>query len=55
MDHRVPGLDHSDENLQAACARCHATKSAREGNEAKARLHAMRKRPPESHPGRRKS
>jgi 5-methylcytosine-specific restriction enzyme A len=51
VDHKVRGDNHSDSNLQAACERCHARKSAREGNEAKARLKALRNRPPERHPG----
>jgi 5-methylcytosine-specific restriction endonuclease McrA len=53
VDHKVRGDNHADSNLQAACERCHARKSAREGNEAKAKLKALRFRPPERHPGRR--
>lgn len=51
VDHKVRGDNHADSNLQAACERCHARKSAKEGNEAKARLKALRRRPPERHPG----
>jgi 5-methylcytosine-specific restriction protein A len=55
VDHKVRGDNHAYENLQAACERCHARKSAKEGNEAKARLKALRHRPPERHPGLRSS
>lgn len=51
VDHKIRGDNHAPSNLQAACERCHAKKSAREGNEAKARLKALRRRPPERHPG----
>lgn len=47
VDHIEPGDNHDPNNLQAACRRCHATKSAREGNAAK----IPTKRPPEPHPG----
>ncbi len=52
-DHIVAGDDHSLTNLQAACRRCHARKSAAEGNARKAALRAARFRRPEKHPGRR--
>lgn len=51
VDHIVPGDDHSIENLQPACERCHAKKSAKEGNDAKARMRRLRKRPEARHPG----
>jgi 5-methylcytosine-specific restriction protein A len=51
VDHILRGDNHADENLQAVCERCHARKSALEGNAAKARLKALRRRPPERHPG----
>jgi len=51
VDHRKPGDDHSLENLQAVCSACHSLKSSREGNEARARLRAARRRPEERHPG----
>jgi 5-methylcytosine-specific restriction protein A len=51
VDHKIPGDDHSEMNLQPACERCHAKKSAREGNAAKARLKALRRRPRDRHPG----
>jgi 5-methylcytosine-specific restriction endonuclease McrA len=51
VDHKIPGDDHSYKNLQAVCERCHARKSAREGNQAKAKLKALRSRPSERHPG----
>lgn len=50
LDHKVPGDDHSLENLDWAHDRvpphCHRTKSSREGAAARPRLH----RPPETHP-----
>lgn len=51
VDHVVRGDNHDLSNLRAICERCHARKSAKEGNEAKARLKALRRRPPERHPG----
>lgn len=51
VDHIVHGDDHREENLQPACERCHAKKSSREGNAAKARLRQLRRRPRERHPG----
>jgi 5-methylcytosine-specific restriction protein A len=36
-DHRVPGDDHSPENLQGICSDCDRRKSSREGHEAKRR------------------
>ncbi|WP_074367871.1 HNH endonuclease [Mycobacteroides abscessus] len=53
VDHIVRGDDHSDENLRGACASCHARKSSAEGNDRKRQLRALRKRPPERHPGQR--
>ncbi|WP_195167778.1 HNH endonuclease [Mycobacteroides abscessus] len=53
VDHIVRGDDHSDENLRAACSKCHARKSSAEGNDRQRQLRALRKRPPERHPGRR--
>ena len=47
VDHIQRGDKHDLNNLQAVCRSCHATKSAREGNEAK----LPRTRPPEPHPG----
>lgn len=51
VDHIRPGDDHSYANLQAVCARCHGHKSASEGRQAQLRRRALRKRPPERHPG----
>ena len=51
VDHIVAGDDHSIKNLQPACERCHAKKSAKEGNAAKARLKQLRRRPRDRHPG----
>lgn len=51
VDHIIPGDDHSLKNLQPACERCHAKKSSREGNAAKARMRALRRRPRDRHPG----
>lgn len=53
VDHIIPGDDHSSANLRAACEPCHREKSAREGVAQRARLRAMKKRPPPRHPGRR--
>lgn len=36
VDHIQRGDDHSPGNLQGICKRCHAIKSSREGNAAKA-------------------
>lgn len=46
--------DHAEDRLQGVCATCHGLKSSREGNEAP-RSQDGRKRPPEQHPGRRRS
>lgn len=51
VDHIEPGDDHSFDNLQAVCARCHASKSAGEGIEARAAIQARGRRPTEQHPG----
>lgn len=51
VDHILRGDDHRAKNLQAVCERCHAKKSAREGNQAKAKYKALRSRPQERHPG----
>ncbi|WP_079868837.1 HNH endonuclease [Mycobacteroides abscessus] len=53
VDHIVPGDDHSDGNLRAACRKCHAHKSSAEGNDRQRQLRALRKRPIERHPGQR--
>ncbi|AGK87480.1 HNH endonuclease [Mycobacterium phage HINdeR] len=50
-DHIQPGDNHSRSNLQAACGRCHAKKSSREGNDKKRRMRAARFMPQERHPG----
>lgn len=49
-DHINRGDDHSYVNLQWLCKTCHAVKSSREGNEAKAAIKAQGTRPPEQHP-----
>lgn len=51
VDHIQAGDNHHPTNLQAACTRCHATKSTREGAAARARIAASRYRPPDPHPG----
>lgn len=51
VDHKNPGDDHRDQNLQAVCASCHSLKSSREGHEAQAKLRKLRLRPTERHPG----
>lgn len=50
-DHIQRGNNHSPQNLQAACSPCHAHKSAMEGRAAQLQRIALRKRPPEPHPG----
>lgn len=49
VDHKTPGDDHSDANLQAVCSWCHGKKTSAEGNAARPRY--SRRRPPERHPG----
>lgn len=54
VDHKRPGDDHSDGNLEAICEWHHARKSSREGNAAKAKNRreiASRFRTSENHPG----
>ena len=53
VDHIVAGDNHDIGNLQPVCERCHAKKSAMEGNAAKRRLKALRNRPSQRHPGQR--
>lgn len=50
-DHINPGDDHSAENRQWLCGRHHKSKTAAEGNTAKAAIKAKGTRPPEQHPG----
>lgn len=55
---RATEVDHirfRDESspLQAACSYCHGQKSSKEGVAQRAKLRAMKKRPPPRHPGRR--
>lgn len=51
VDHIQPGDDHTPANLQSVCARCHSTKSAREGVAARVTIARRGTRPPETHPG----
>lgn len=55
VDHVNRGDDHSDSNLQGLCVDCHKRKSSNEGGVAagiqRRKLAALRKRPPEPHPG----
>lgn len=51
VDHIRRGNDHSRRNLRAACRRCHGKKSSAEGHARKREMRALRKRPPERHPG----
>ena len=51
VDHLQQGDNHAVENLRAVCSTCHASKSSSEGNRAKARLRALRRRPADRHPG----
>jgi 5-methylcytosine-specific restriction protein A len=54
IDHKIPGDDHSDENLQCLCEEHHTLKSSSEGARAKwARIKATKarvERPPEQVP-----
>lgn len=57
-DHIGDRLDHSLENMRAACPECHQHRSSQQGGQAigrklRARA-AARKRPQEPHPGMRK-
>lgn len=55
VDHKVPGDDHSLENLapvhDAVPPHCHRTKSSQEGVQARAAIRAARWRPKPPHPG----
>lgn len=51
VDHVIPNGDDSPANLRAACRRCHARKSSREGGAASAANRARARRVPEPHPG----
>ena len=54
-DHIGDRLDHSEENMRAACPECHQHRSSQQGGQAVGRKlrarAAARKRPPEPHPG----
>ncbi|WP_209624827.1 HNH endonuclease signature motif containing protein [Saccharothrix coeruleofusca] len=55
-DHRIPrwrGGTHDLGNLQWLCPTCHATKTQREAQQARAARAAQRYRTPEAHPGHR--
>lgn len=51
-DHKRPGDDHSPSNLQWLCPHHHGKKSSLEGRQARQAKQALRRRPPEAHPGR---
>lgn len=54
VDHKNPGDDHRDTNLQALCHMHHARKSSAEGGQAaaaKKRANGQRFRRVEDHPG----
>lgn len=51
VDHIRPGDDHAPSNLRAACTVCHRRKSALEGVAGRRQKAALRRRPPERHPG----
>jgi len=55
VDHRNPGDDHSDENLQSLCEWHHGKKSGGEGGRAsqaqRAQARNKLRRPTEVHPG----
>ena len=50
VDHKIPGDDHSEANLEALCTWHHARKSSAEGAAAR-RRRPSRYLPRESHPG----
>lgn len=52
VDHRVNNDDDRDSNLRSLCSYHHRSKTAAEGNRAKADLRAKARRQPEPHPGR---
>ncbi|MFY1620051.1 HNH endonuclease [Micromonospora sp. WMMD736] len=51
VDHINDRHDHSRDNLQALCARCHGKKTALEGKMARYRLAPIRGKRWEPHPG----
>lgn len=52
VDHKVPGPDHTTENLQALCEYHHNKKSSSEGGKAKAAKEAaLRESQKPKHPG----
>ncbi|MEU5258994.1 HNH endonuclease signature motif containing protein [Amycolatopsis sp. NPDC021455] len=50
VDHVIPGDDHRFSNLRPAHTECHRAKTTTEAIAARARLRALRHRPPEAHP-----
>lgn len=50
-DHIISGDDHSMNNLQWLSAECHKTKTQAEAAQNNTARAAMRRRPPEPHPG----
>jgi 5-methylcytosine-specific restriction protein A len=52
VDHKVPGDNHSYDNLWLLCAKHHENKTVREGRAASRAKKASRYRKPEDHPGR---
>ena len=55
VDHIVPGDNHSLSNLQVLCRECHKKKTATESAAARRRMRALRARPREGHPGRKRA
>jgi len=55
VDHIGDPGDHRLVNLRAVCSQCHGKRSAQQGHAAQARLRALSKRPPERHPGARRT
>lgn len=51
VDHRRPGDDHSDFNLQLLCNHHHLMKTANDNRRATAARKASKYRPAEKHPG----
>jgi 5-methylcytosine-specific restriction protein A len=51
VDHRIPGDDHSDRNLQLLCAHHHRMKTGMDNRRASYARKARKYRPAEKHPG----
>lgn len=50
-DHKIPGDDHRQSNLQLLCEHHHAIKSSKEGRAARMKRYSAKPKPVEPHPG----